>query len=287
MSQTVGQALRRVRETLWASKIEAASVEARWLLEDVLDVDHAGLIAAAADTLDGRQLAQLDSFLEQRLAGRPIGRVLGWSEFYGRRFDVSDETLDPRADTETLIECVGDLFDRDAGLTFADIGTGTGAIGITLACEFPRATGVLTDISEGALEQARGNAKRHAVLDRITLAAGDMCAPLIDVEWSDLDLIVSNPPYIRSAEIAALDVSVRDHDPRLALDGGSDGLDAYRRLIADSPNHLKSGGWLVLEIGFDQSHSVQSLIEASLFLEFWEIRSDLGGNPRIAAAKRA
>lgn len=281
-NQTIGSALRATRSALEQAGVDAASMEARWLLEHLTELDHSGLISKADRCLSAVAQARLDELLTERLAGRPIGRVLGWSEFYGRRFNVSDATLDPRADTETLIDAVLERFAPMQEFRFADIGTGTGAIGISIACERPNASGILTDISADALKQASENVALHKVSDRLETLEGDLCAPL----EGTFDLIASNPPYIRTAIIDALDVAVRDHDPPLALDGGADGLNVYRRLIGDAPKYIKSAGLLVVEIGFDQAQDLQRLLDVSRDLNFVTLVHDLGGKPRIVIAQR-
>lgn len=279
---TISAALRSTRLALMDAGIEAAGIEAKWLLEGVTGLDHAGLIGGGDQALEPRTAVKLQTYISERLAGRPIGRVLGWSEFYGRRFDVSDETLDPRADTETIVDAALERFAKNANFRFADIGTGTGAIGITIASERPNARGVLTDVSAQALLQARSNAERHAIQGRTDLHEGDLFDPLEGA----FDLIVSNPPYIKTAVINQLSGSVRDHDPAVALDGGADGLDLYRRLVAKAPAHLAKDGLLILEIGFDQSEDVMELVEESQGLSFVKLKHDLGGNPRVIIAKR-
>lgn len=279
---TIGAGLRETRAALLAAQVDGADIEARWMLEHLTGFDHAGLISNAETLLSADLRAQLQALVADRKTGRPIGRVLGWSEFYGRRINVSDATLDPRADTEALVDAVLDRFDAQATFRFADIGTGTGAIGISIACERPHCRGVLTDISSDALKQAAQNVSLHQATGRLEVLKGDLCEPLN----GQFDLIVSNPPYIRTAIMKELDAEVRDHDPALALDGGADGLNIYRRLIDSVPQHLSVGGYLMVEIGFDQADALQGLLAASGALEFVALVHDLGANPRVVVAQR-
>jgi release factor glutamine methyltransferase len=196
---------------------------------------------------------------------------------------LSPPTLVPRADTETLVEAALELVRSDSTparpLRIADLGTGSGAILLALLSELPGAVGIGTDLSEEALRTARDNAGELGLLPRAAFAVCDYAAALA----GPFDLIVSNPPYIRSGEIALLDAEVRDHDPHGALDGGDDGLDAYRRLASRAAGLLARGGWLVVEVGHDQAEEVQRLLAAA-GLTPSGVRRDLAGICRVVMA---
>ena len=203
-------------------------------------------------------------------AGEPIHRVIGRREFHGLDFALAPGTLEPRDDTEALVELV--LAHAPPSPRFVDLGTGPGTVGLALLSELS-GEAVLTDVSAQALAAARSNADAFGL--RATFAAGSWCDPLDGT----FDFIVSNPPYIRSDVIPTLDPSVRDHDPYLALDGGADGLDAYRAILGGAAAHLRPGGFLALEIGYDQRTEIERL-GSELGWRVEEVRHDLGGRDR-------
>jgi release factor glutamine methyltransferase len=235
---------------------EAARLEARWLVE-----------AAGGDA------RMLDSFVARRLAGEPVDRIVGSRGFWTFDLAVTPDVLSPRADTETIVRAA--LERLGPAPRILDLGTGSGAILLALLAERPDATGLGVDLSPAALTVARRNADRTGLAARVAFLAGGWDAAL----GQRFDLVVSNPPYIPTADIADLDPEVRDHDPHLALDGGADGLDAYRILLPLLPGLLTEGGFAVLEIGFGQGDDV-SRLAADAGLAVLEIRPDLGGVPR-------
>jgi release factor glutamine methyltransferase len=284
--QTVDTARRILAARFRANAIESAELDARILAGAVLGLDLTGLIAAASRLLTSEEAARLEDFARRRRGGEPVARILGSKEFWGLPLKLSAATLVPRPDTETVVELALELLrsaprsDRD--LRIADIGTGTGAILLALLSEWPDAFGVGTDISEGALRTARTNAVNLRMADRAGFVACDFSAALS----GPFDLIVSNPPYIRSAEIATLAPEVRDHDPLPALDGGIDGLDAYRALIPPAVRLLAERGTLVVEAGHGQSADIQRLMrEAGLTLEQLA-KTDLAGIHRAVAGRK-
>jgi release factor glutamine methyltransferase len=228
-------------------------------------------------TLDQTAQARLDGFAARRLAGEPVWRILGEREFWGLPFKLSPATLEPRPDSETLVEAALAALPerRDEALSILDLGTGTGCLLIALLSEFRMARGVGVDLSEDACATARHNAVLNGVAERTMIRQG---------EWTHglsqrFDLIVSNPPYIPTAEIAALSRSVREHDPLLALDGGEDGLSCYRALAAALPGALAPGGLAILEIGAGQGPEVVAIMTGA-GLGFLGSRRDLGGHER-------
>lgn len=242
--------------------------EARILIED---------LAGDGDSIDEAAATRLNDALARRLAGEPLWRILGAREFWGLSFSLSPGTLEPRPDSETLIEAALRHLAarRHEALRILDLGTGTGCLLIASLREFPQASGLGIDLSPDAVATATGNALRNGVAERAAFARGDWTA---DVE-ERFDLILSNPPYIGSDEIARLDRNVREHDPLLALDGGPDGLAAYRALAAALPCHLKPGGLGILEIGAGQETEVVALMRQA-GLRHLESRRDLGGHIR-------
>ncbi len=215
-----------------------------------------------------------------------MSRITGAREFYGRRFLVDPHALDPRPDTESLIEGALELVERNGWrkrpLELLDLGTGTGCILITLLAELPQATGLGTDISSGALALAAANARRLGVADRTSFIAGDW----LEAIAGEFDLILANPPYLAASEIAPLSKEVAEFDPRRALDGGRDGLDAYRRIAARAGQVLAPTGRILVEIGATRAEAVAGILRgAGLRLdEAQGIRPDLAGRPRSVMA---
>lgn len=269
---TVSEARRRLFDDLSAAGIGNASLEARWLVEHI-----AGEAAGCASRLSGEAVRRLADLTARRLAGEPFWRVIGEREFWGLPFRLSAATLEPRPDSETLVEAaLQHLGERRNGrMSVLDLGTGTGCLLISVLSECPRATGLGIDLSEDACETARRNAEANGVSDRCAFRQGS---------WTDgldqrFDLILSNPPYIPTADIEELDPGVRDHDPRLALDGGGDGLGPYRILAETLRDVLAPDGVVILEIGAGQEADVVGLMRDGGFV--WRSsRDDLCGHPR-------
>jgi len=283
---TVKTARRSLAERMQRSSIETPELDARLLVGAVLDLDLTGLVTQASRCLTATEAIQLDAFAQRRIAGEPVARILGVKEFWGLPLQLSADTLVPRPDTETVVEAALDIVRSDAATTqplrIADIGTGSGAILLALLHELPNAWGVGIDISFDALQTARANAARLGLAQRATFVLSDYLAALT----GPFDLIVSNPPYIRSADIAGLAPDVREHDPHRALDGGADGLDAYRTIARQANARLAPGGTLVLEVGQHQSADVEALLVAAGLRLPGRPRADLGGIPRAVAARK-
>lgn len=264
--------------------IETPELDARLLLCHAAALTQEAYVARGRETLCPEAAALLDQALARRIAREPVSRIIGTREFYGREFLVGAETLDPRPDTETLIETAlafaGARGRRDRPLSLLDLGTGSGCILLTLLAELPEAHGLGTDLSQAALALAAENAARLGVGNRASFLAADWLGA-IDRRF---DLVLSNPPYLATAEIDILADEVRLYDPRLALDGGADGLDAYRRIAADAPSVMADQARLLFEIGPHQAEAVAEILElAGLTVEATEY--DLAGRPRLVVAR--
>lgn len=285
-AQTVEMARRALTLQFKSAAIDSAELDARLLTGHALGLDLTGMVTAAQRPLTPNEAARLESFAQRRLAGEPVARITGEKEFWGLPLRLSPATLVPRPDTETVVELALELLraggDLDRPLRIADLGTGTGAILLALLSELPAAHGFGTDISEEALQTAAANAARIGVHDRATFMACDYASGLS----GRFDLIVSNPPYIRAADIDGLAVEVRDHDPLAALDGGTDGLDAYRALIPSAARLLTPGATLVVEAGMGQSGPIQALMTAAGLATGTAPKADLGGVPRAVAGHK-
>lgn len=279
-------ARRALGAQLAAAGIESAELDARLLVGATLHLDLTGLIAQAARRLTPAESVQLEQYARRRLAGEPVARILGTREFWGLPFRLSEATLVPRPDTETVVELALDIVRELAASgrqpRIADIGTGSGAILLALLHEIPGAFGVGTDLSLTALRTATDNAVSLGLSGRAGFVACHYAAALS----GPFDLIVSNPPYIRSADIAGLSREVRDHDPRLALDGGADGFDAYRALIPQAAQLLAPGGALVVEAGQGQVAEIETLMTAAALSPDRPPKADLAGVLRAVAARK-
>lgn len=282
VDHTIDQTRRALAARFAGAGIDTPDLDARLLVGAVLDLDLTGLSVQALRQLTADEAARLEVFVERRVAGEPIARIVGAKEFWGLPLKLSSATLVPRPDTETLIETALALFADSPPRKFADLGTGSGAILLALLSEWPASFGVATDLSADALQAARANARHLGGADRAAFVACDYASAL----RGGFDLIVSNPPYIRSADLAGLATEVRDHDPLLALDGGADGLVAYRVIVAQAVDLLAPSGTLIVEIGHDQADDVSRLMAAAGLAPDKAIRHDLGGRPRVAVGHK-
>ena len=284
--QTVEAARRALTAQFKTAAIDSAELDARILTGHALGLDLTGLISAAQRQLTSDESACLEDFARRRLAGEPVARILGQKEFWGLPLQLSPATLVPRPDTETVVELALQLLraggELDRSLRIADLGTGSGAILLALLSELPAAMGFGTDISEEALQTAAANAARAGLSDRATFIACDYASGLAGL----FDLIVSNPPYIRSSDIAGLAAEVANHDPLAALDGGADGLDAYRTLIPQAARLLAPGALLVVEAGQGQSGLIEALMTAAGLTPATAPKADLAGIPRAVAGHK-
>ncbi len=277
------EALALLCRTFAKAGLDTPDLDARLLLADALQVDAVEIAVRLHRPLGPEAAARLAGFARRRLAREPIGRILGRREFWSLPFALSPETLEPRPETETVVETALSLMpDRQAGLRILDLGTGSGCLLVALLHELPRATGLGIDRSPGALATARANAMRNGVGGRAAFVASDWAAALN----ARFDLIVSNPPYIPAPDVAGLAPEVREHDPRAALDGGDDGLAAYRTIFSEAAAVLALPGTLVVEIGSGQEQPVRELADAR-DLRVVALARDLGGRPRALALTQA
>jgi release factor glutamine methyltransferase len=280
---TVETARRQLAERFRSGAIDSAELDARLLIGEILGLDLTGLVTSANRTLTTSETDRLESSAQRRLAGEPVARIVGHREFWGLSLKLSPATLVPRPDTETVVELALEVLRAtgalDRPLRVADLGTGSGAILLALLSELPHARGIGTDISAEALQTAEANAARTGLADRSSFIACDYASGLS----GSFDLIVSNPPYIRSADIADLATAVRNHDPTAALDGGPDGLDAYRALIPQAARLLAGGAALVVEAGQGQSADIEALMKAAGLTCGRPPKADLAGIRRAVA----
>ncbi|MET4602138.1 release factor glutamine methyltransferase [Bradyrhizobium sp. JR4.1] len=282
---SIESARRALTARLQSAGIEQPALDARLLVGAALRLDLTGMVTQAARQLRPEEAARLEAYAQRRLAHEPVARILGAREFWGLPFQLSEATLVPRPDTETVVELALEIFrERQAShqMRIADIGTGSGAILLALLHEIPGAFGVGTDLSLTALKTARDNAAALGLADRASFVACSYAAAL----RGPFDLVVSNPPYIPSAEIPKLSIEVREHDPHLALDGGNDGYDAYRALIPQASERLAPGGALIVEAGQGQARNIETLMIAAALVVDRPPKADLAGIPRAVSARK-
>jgi release factor glutamine methyltransferase len=254
---TIAAARRAVTQAFREAGLDSADLDARLVVGHALGLDHAALASNGQRQMTEAEAASAAALAQRRLAHEPVARIIGRKEFWGLDLAVTSATLVPRPDTETVVEAaLAEIPDRSLPLRIADFGTGTGALLLALLSELPHALGIGTDLSTAALAIARDNALRLGLASRADFAACDYGAAL----RGPFDLVVCNPPYIASGEIAGLEPEVRDYDPRLALDGGLSGLDGYRAVIADARRILSARGMLMVELGAGQASSVADLM---------------------------
>lgn len=261
---------------------DEADLDARLLARTALGWDAARLIADGLEEPPAAFQARFDGLVARRASREPMAYITGCQEFWNRTFTVTPAVLIPRPETELIIEAALERCPTDHSLRIADACTGSGCLAIVMALERPLTTVVATDVSVQALKVARTNARSHGVADRVTFEHAD----LLEGVKGPFDLIVSNPPYVPEGDRASLPPEVRDHEPGLAIFAGNDGLDVIRRLLPQSVEKLAPAGRLIIEIGFGQAQTVESLISATPGLTMIELRRDLQGIPRTAIAAR-
>ncbi|WP_293444593.1 peptide chain release factor N(5)-glutamine methyltransferase [Planktotalea sp.] len=264
-----------VRHRLSRVKTEDVMRDLRILAAHVLQVDASRMTLHMHDEVTEKQREHFNLLIDERMSNMPISKIIQKRLFWGREFDVDLNVLDPRGDTETLIAACLKLGPQDKIL---DLGTGSGAIGLTLAAEWPRGDVMCTDISDKALDVARLNMKNFGVADGVRLLRSDWFGAV----EGRFDLIISNPPYIALEEWDALDFEVRGFDPRVALTDEADGLSCYRVIVAQAGDYLEMGGHLMVEIGHNQRRAVQDLFDAAGFTQITCL-PDMAGRDRVVS----
>jgi release factor glutamine methyltransferase len=272
-----GAAYRALRREFENAGIATPDLDASVLLEWTSGLDRLAIMTQPDRLLTGAQISQISQAREARLSGKPVYRITGRREFFGLDFELSKETLEPRPDSECVVELALSLrsAQTEKSLSILDLGTGTGILAISLLSRLPSSRAVAVDVSKDALSTAQKNAERNGVAERFD----PLHSSWFENVKGKFDLIISNPPYIKTADISGLSPEVREHDPLLALDGGADGLAAYRLIASAAHDFLNGEGLIVLEIGHDQRESVTSIFEGSGF-RLVEWVKDLGGNDR-------
>ncbi|WP_275788647.1 peptide chain release factor N(5)-glutamine methyltransferase [Pararhizobium gei] len=279
MTDTLDSLFAEAKARFLAAHIGEAAFDARVLISGLLDLPSAAFITRGSDPVSPKHAARIREVIARRAMHEPVHRILGRREFYGLTLSMSKDTLEPRPDSEMIVEGLLPHARRfvleKESCRIIDLGTGTGAICLALLSAVPEATGIGSDLSPGAVETAAQNAAYNGLHGRFAA---------IESDWFEkiegrFDIIVSNPPYIRTEVVASLAPEVRDHDPALALDGGADGLDAYRIIAANASGHLVKDGIVGVEIGYDQMPVVCGIFEAQGFRVIERVR-DLGGNDR-------
>lgn len=282
MRNTIYEALNRASSFL----IEKGRDEnaARWLLQYILQTNYSGLMLRMHDEITPEQQSQLDEFVQAHAAGRPVQYIIGQEEFYGRVFYVDESVLIPRPETEELIVSalhhMNQLFGSDAQLDVVDIGTGSGAIAVTMKKEWPQANVTATDISALALATAQRNAETHQADIRFVL--GDLTEPITHQKW---DVVLSNPPYIAFDEKLEMSKVVLEHEPHTALFAEEDGLILYRKLAENLPPLMKTPSLIAMEIGYKQGPAVKAMFEQAFPTAIVEVVKDINGKDRIVTCK--
>ena len=283
MSTTLVQAWTSARDRLKAAGIDQPVLDARVLVEAAASATRTDILTDPYRVLDDEQVSTLDDYVERRIRRQPVSHIVGRKGFWKIMLGVTPDVLTPRPETEMLVGLGLQSFEEFKSFTVLDLGVGSGAILLAILAERPAAKGLGVDVSEEALAVARDNAASLGLEGRAAFLRGDWTAGLGD---GTFDLVVSNPPYIASEVIETLEPEVRDHEPRLALDGGPDGLDAYRALASEVLRVLRPGGTFALEIGHDQGPLVEALMQAAGAAEVRVIQ-DLAGKDRVVAGRKA
>jgi release factor glutamine methyltransferase len=270
--------MREAAQRLAAAGVENAPRDARLLLAHALGIEPVEVIAREMDAVDAAGLTEFEAAISLRLRGEPVSRIRGWREFYGRRFRVTPDVLDPRPETELLVE--EGIARLPPGGRVLDLGTGSGCILVSVLAECAGAKGIGVDISPAALAVARENAGALGVADRASFIEGSW-----DAASGPFDLVLSNPPYVTEAEFEPLPADVRNYDPRIALVGGGDGLDPYHLILAQADHLLIPGGSIGFEFGASQGEAVTELMANAGLVDI-ELFKDLAGLSRAAFGRR-
>ena len=283
---SVDAARRDVAARFKSTGLDSPELDTRLLIGAVLKLDHTALSIQASRIVTRGEAETIERYILRRIAREPVARILGRKEFWGLDFQVSSATLVPRPDTETVVSAALEFLQSQhklaSDIRIADIGTGSGAILLALLSECPTSRGIGTDISADALAIASINAENLGLAERSEFMQSDYAATL----RGPFDLIVSNPPYIPSDDIDKLEIDVRDHDPRLALNGGKDGLDAYRVIAPQAARLLVAGGALIVEAGHNQAADIGKIMDASGLTVQAPPRTDLGGIHRVVTGQK-
>ena len=287
-SWNIKELLEVTTDYLAKKEIESPRLSAESLLAHQLNIDRIKLYLRFDQPLHEQEVAGYRSLIKRRLRREPLQYITGVQEFWSLDFTVGPPVMVPRPETELLVEqvialCRGNRLTEGPCTRILDLGTGCGALAVAIARELEAVAVWASDVSQEALDIARGNARKHGVEERIEFIHSDMWQGLSNQELT-FDIIVSNPPYINSEAIASLAPEVRDHEPRQALDGGEDGLNFYRRILLDVPKHLRMGGMLFMELGAGQADDVKGICE-HVGLDVVTVVSDLAGHGRILVAR--
>jgi len=279
----IRSARQHLTDAFLAAGLPFAEEDALELIFAATHLDLTGLILRGREVLSAEALALINAQMERRLSGEPVDHILGWREFYGWRFSVTSDVLSPRADTENLIRGALLRLKSIPDPKLLDLGTGSGAIGLTLLAERSDAALMATDLSNAALAVAAKNAAELTLQNRVEFCQGAWWDAVPDD--ATFDMVLSNPPYITDAAMEELEEEVTGYDPDMALRGGADGLMAYRVIIAKAADYLKPAGWLGFEIGFDQGEALQNLLPAEDWTQI-KVEQDLGGLDRVVWAQK-
>jgi release factor glutamine methyltransferase len=284
---TLIEAINAASAKLTAAGIPTARLDAEVLLSFVLRKDRAWLITHIHDALDDEAGRIFEATIRRRALREPLQYITGRQEFWGLEFTVTPDVLIPRPETELVVETALAMAQKGEQLTIIDLCAGSGCIAVCLAKELPSARIFAADLSEKALSVARGNAQKHGVLARIRFFEGDLFRPLEELDiHGQVDIIVSNPPYVRSGELRDLQSEVRDYEPEMALVAGPKGTELHQKIINEAPEYLKSHGVLIMELGLGQSGTLIRVVSSTGKYAAPEVHKDLAGIERVIAARK-
>lgn len=286
MTLNIIKAMKKAQTLLHEAGIEASQLEAGMLMAHLLDCERTHLYLDRDRVLSPQETEDYFNMVDKRIQGRPIHYIIGYREFMGLKFYVNENVLIPRPDTEVLVEHVIN-YCKNSGIHFLkilDIGTGSGAIAVSIAKYVENCQITAVDIDDKALLVAKKNGIVHGVNDRIEFIQGDLFSPLMDRK-DRFHIMVSNPPYIPTADIGKLEAQVKDYEPIKALDGGGEGLDFYRRLAQDAPSFLYDGGLWAVEVGYNQAQQVENILREQGCYHDIEFIKDLSGYNRVVSAR--
>ena len=281
---TIGKLLQWTSEYLGEHGSESPRLDAEVLLAHCMGCERIELYTRYDEPASESVRSRFRELVKQRAAGKPVAYIVGKKEFFSLEFEVTPAVMIPRPDSEFVVIEFLQQFKNRINPVVADVGTGSGNLAIAAAVQHPGARFYAIDVSADALKVAQRNAARHNVADRIEFLQGDLLCPL--PESLQCDCIMSNPPYIPTAQIAQLPVGVREYEPRVSLDGGPTGLEVVARLIDQAGGHLKPGGWIIIEIGAPQEEAVRRLIQRQGIFELSPTVHDYAGHPRVISARK-